>query len=84
MLLRMATSTTGQAPADAATENTAHLPTKPEVSGMPAIASRKKAKTPATSGDSLPSPDQRESVVASPAASRTSETTAKAPSVAKP
>ena len=51
---------------------------------MPAIASRKNANTPATSGDSLPSPAQRDRWVCSPPASRTSVTTAKAPIVAKP
>ena len=46
MLHRIAATTTGQAPADSATAKTAHLPTKPEVSGMPAMPSRKNAKTP--------------------------------------
>ena len=63
---------------------TAHLPVKPEVSGMPAIASRKKAKTPATTGDSLPSPAQRDRCVASPPPSRTTVTIANAPIVMKP
>ena len=84
MLVTRATTTTGQAPADSATSKTAHLPMKPEVSGMPAIASRKNAKTPATSGASLPSPAHRLSAVASPPESRTMVTTAKAPTVAKP
>ena len=79
----MATRTTGHAPADIATVNTAHLPAKPAVSGMPAIDSRKNAKAPATSGERLPRPAQRSSPVASPEASRTRVTTAKAPSVAK-
>jgi hypothetical protein len=63
---------------------TAHLPVNPLVSGIPAIASRKKAKTPATTGDSLPSPAHRERWFASPPASRTSVTTANAPTVMKP
>ena len=48
------------------------------------MASRKKAKTPATTGDSLPRPAQRYRAVTSPAESRTRLITAKAPSVAKP
>ena len=50
---------------------------------MPAKASRKTAKTAATSGERRPSPAQRDRWVASPPASRTSVTTAKAPSVTK-
>ena len=84
MLAITAATTTGQAPAARATEKTASLPTKPEVSGMPAIASRKKAKTAATTGDSLPSPAHRSIAVVSPPPSRTRLTTAKAPIVAKP
>ena len=84
MLHRIAATTTGHAPADSATVKTAHLPTKPAVSGMPAIDSRKNANSPATSGERRPRPCQRANVVASPRESRTSVTTAKAPSIAKP
>ena len=83
-LLSTPTITTGQAPDESATSKTAHLPMKPEVSGIPAMASRKRAKTPATRGECLPSPAQRDIADCSPAESRTSETTAKAPSVASP
>ena len=51
---------------------------------MPAMPSRKNAKTPATSGDSLPSPAQWERCVCSPPASRTRVTTANAPIIEKP
>ena len=81
---RIATSTTGQAPADMATVNTAHLPMKPAVSGMPAIDSRKNPKTPATSGARRPSPVHFSNDVASPPASRTRVTIAKAPIVDGP
>ncbi len=84
MLDAIATSTTGQNPADIAEVKTAHLPTKPDVSGMPAIDSRKNANAPATSGDRLPRPVQAAMPVASPPASRTTVTSAKAPSDAKP
>src|SRR3546814_649074 len=55
----MATRTTGQEPADMTEVNTAHLPMKPAVSGMPAIESRKNANTPATSGERRPRPAHR-------------------------
>ena len=48
---------------------------------MPANASRKTANTAATSGDLRPSPAHLDRWVASPPASRTSVTTAKAPIV---
>ncbi len=67
-----------------ATSKTAHLPMKPEVSGMPARPSMNSANTPATSGECLPMPAQRARALCSPAASRTSETTAKAPSAETP
>ena len=63
MLQAIAATTTGHAPADRATVKTAHLPTKPAVSGMPAIDSRKKANRPATSGERRPSPAQRENAL---------------------
>ena len=83
MLVSTAAITTGQAPADRATVKTAHLPMKPAVSGMPAIEQEER-EHPATSGDALPRPAQRRTWVASPPASRTSVTTAKAPIIAKP
>ena len=64
--------------------NTANLPVKPLVSGMPANASRKNANMPATSGERRPRPAHRDRWVASPPESRTSVTTANAPIVAKP
>ena len=63
---------------------TAHLPTKPPVSGMPAIDSRKNPNAPATSGARRPSPAHFANDVASPPASRTRVTIAKAPTVAGP
>ncbi len=80
----MPTTTTGHAPAERATSKTAHFAVKPEVSGMPAIPSRNREKTPATTGECLPSPAHRLIVDCSPAESRTRLTTAKAPSVVKP
>ena len=57
---------------------------KPAVSGMPANDSMNSANEPASSGDSLPSPAQRERWVASPPVSRMSVTIAKAPIDAMP
>ncbi len=68
----------------APTANTAHLPVKPLVSGIPAMPSSRNANIPATSGDSLPRPAQRERWVASPPESRTTVTIAKAAIVIRP
>ncbi len=76
-------TTSGAAPPAAAALNTANFPAKPEVSGIPAKASRKTAKTAATSGERRPRPAHFDRCVASPPASRTSVTTAKAPIVTK-
>ena len=84
MLVAIATSTTGQAPADRATAKTAHLPTKPAVSGMPAIDSRKNANVPASSGERCPRPRHLSNVVDSPPESRTRVTIANAPIIEKP
>ncbi len=64
--------------------NTAHLPMKPAVSGIPAIESRKNANAPPSSGARRPTPVHRCSDVASPDGSRTIDTTANAPSIANP
>ena len=76
--------TSAEPPAPSAAEKTANLPMKPLVSGMPANASRNNAKTAATIGDRRPSPAHCDRWVASPAESRTSVTTANAPTVVKP
>ena len=76
--------TSGSAPPWMAAWNTANLPVNPLVSGMPAKAIRNSANTPATSGERLPRPAQRDRCAASPPRSRTSVTMAKAPIVAKP
>ena len=57
---------------------------KPLVSGIPAKASRNVANDVATHGERFPSPAQRLRSVTSPALSRTSVTTANAPTVATP
>ena len=67
-----------------AAENTANLPVKPEVSGIPAKASRKNVKTAASTGERRASPAHCDRCVASPALSRTRVTTANAPIVVKP
>ena len=54
------------------------------VSGIPAKASRNNVKTPASSGERRARPAHCDRCVASPALSRTSVTTAKAPMVVKP
>ena len=77
------TTTSAPAPPSAAALNTANFPAKPEVSGMPAKASRKTANTAATSGERRPSPAHLDRCVASPPASRTRVTTANAPIVTK-
>ena len=56
----------------------------PLVSGMPAKLSMKIEKTTAASGERRPRPTQLDSSVASPLASRTMVTRAKAPIVAAP
>ena len=76
--------TSGRAPPAIAAWNTANFPVNPLVSGIPAKASRKKAKTPATSGERLPSPAQRRRCAASPVSSLTRVTTANAPIVVNP
>ena len=83
-LLIAPTTTSGSAPPPMAAWKTANFPVNPLVSGMPAKAIRKKANVPATSGDRLPSPAQRDRCSASPAWSRTSVTTANAPMTATP
>ena len=66
-------------------ENTANFADEAAVSGMPAKASRKSAKTPATHGCRLAQPGPLRQVGRLAAAlSRTSVTTAKAPMVANP
>ena len=72
------------APPATAAEKTANFPVNPLVSGIPAKASRKKANTPATSGERLPSPAHLDRCAASPAGSLTSVTTANAPIVVNP
>ena len=76
--------TSGVAPPAIAAWKTANFPVNPDVSGMPANVSRNSAKTPATSGDRLPSPAQRDRWSASPPVSRTSVITANAPTVLRP
>ena len=77
-------TTSGDAPADNANVNTAHLPAKPVVNGMPANPSSRNANSPATNGETLPRPCHRDRWVASPAGSRTTETSANAARVVKP
>jgi len=52
----MTTSTTPAEPAATAGENAAYFAVKPEVSGMPAKASRSSENDPATTGWLRPSP----------------------------
>ena len=56
----------------------------PLVSGIPAKANKKSANEVAANGERLPRPFQRFKSVTSPAESRTSVTTANAPTVATP
>ena len=51
-----ATMTNGPAPPSYAAAKTANFAVKPLVNGIPASASKKKAKTEATTGDFLPRP----------------------------
>jgi hypothetical protein len=78
------TMTSGVAPPAIAAWNTANFPVKPEVSGMPANVRRNSAKMPATTGERLPRPAQRDRWSASPPESRTRVITANAPIVVRP
>ena len=72
-------TTSGHTPPDQAAVKTLHFPMNPPVSGMPANDSMNSANDPASSGELLPRPAQRERCVVSPPESRTSVTTANAP-----
>ena len=79
-----ATITKAPYPLSLAAVKIANFPVKPLVSGIPAKANRNSAKVLAIQGDVLPKPAHWLKCVASPEASRTSETTANAPNVVKP
>jgi hypothetical protein len=80
----MTRATPERPPVAIAGEKAAYLAVKPEVSGMPAKASSRKPKTPATTGWLRPSPAHWDRCEASEPPWRTIETTAKAEMVAKP
>ena len=80
----MTRATPERPPVAMAGENAAYLAVKPEVSGMPAKASRRKPNTPATTGWLRPSPAHCDRCEASEPPERTIETIAKAAIVMKP
>jgi len=76
--------TSAHAPDAPAAANTTNLATNPVVNGMPAKASRKRANNAPTSGRRRPIPaHEAKSVASRPAASRTTDSSAKPPNAEK-